>query len=237
MSNNTTLLSTAQLLELLESIYGNIESRSTTVSPNGFILIWDTVANKFYQTKVSNLISGGTSVEVINNLTSTAIDKALSALQGKILNDSKLSNTPTADELTKYFDTDPTLNSNKFLTSDSIKKAIDNAVVALFKFIGNAKSVNKILYYDLNNTPIKEAIRTTGYVYNAIEDGIVFVNGIDDTKGELKFLKGDNIVWTDDGWDSMTSFIDMNLYATKIYVDDKIGYIGQQLDIINNEVI
>jgi hypothetical protein len=45
-----------------------------------------------------------------------------------------------------------------------------------------------------------------GNVYNLIDSGVI-TNGI---SGELNVVKGDNVVYTEEGWDQFAASLDLN---------------------------
>lgn len=92
---------------------------------------------------------------------------------------------------------------NEFNTINNKIAEISNTLTKVYKVKGST-SVDTINTMTIGNAMI-------GYVYNMLDSGII-TNGVG---GEFDVVKGDNIVYTEEGWDEFSVSLDLALRAGK----------------------
>lgn len=199
---------------------------------------------------IQELSQGGAGgkIEIVDNLDSTDIDKALSANQGKVLNDTitELHNevNTQAGEIEKkqnilIFDDVPKAESNNPVKSEGIKSAIDEVKTELTGEINKkANKATNLGGYGITDAYTKAEIDSKiagAYRYIGTKT-VVEVSAID-TKtlsagdvynisdngilsGDVKVNKGDNVAWTGTGWDNLAGLVDLSNYQEKLFFDD-----------------
>lgn len=148
-------------------------------------------------------VDGGavTQTVVENVLTSTSTTHALSAAQGKVLNDSKLNKTDVVDNLT-------TPDASKALSAAQGKALSDriNGLGNVYKYKGTKPTINEVI-------AITNAV--VGDVYNVEAEFSV---------GGKKYPAGTNVACikntsttehTEANWDPLGGTVDLSAYATK----------------------
>lgn len=148
-------------------------------------------------------VDGGavTQTVVENVLTSTSTTHALSAAQGKVLNDSKLNKTDVVNNLT-------TSDTSKALSAAQGKALSDriNGLGNVYKYKGTKPTINEVI-------AITDAI--VGDVYNVEAEFSV---------GGKKYPAGTNVACikntsttehTEANWDPLGGTVDLSVYATK----------------------
>ena len=145
---------------------------------------------------------GGVTQTVVENvLTSTSTTHALSAAQGKVLNDSKLNKTDVVNNLT-------TLDASKALSAAQGKALNDriNGLGNVYKYKGTKANISEVI-------AITNAI--IGDVYNVEAEFSV---------GGKKYPAGTNVACikntsttehTEANWDPLGGTVDLSAYATK----------------------
>lgn len=93
------------------------------------------------------------------------------------------------------FDTTPTEGSSNPVTSGGIKTAIDNAISAVYRYKGT-RTVAQL------NALTGQVV---GDVYNVSDAGTL-------TDGNVQVIAGDNVAWTENGWDKLANDIDWSTY-------------------------
>jgi hypothetical protein len=109
---------------------------------------------------------------------------------------------------------------SKFNAINNKITEIDNTLNKVYKVKGST-TVNNINTMTVGNAMI-------GYVYNMLDSGII-TNGI---KGEFDVVKGDNIVYTEEGWDEFSVSLALALRAGKnISIEnDAVNALGYTYD-------
>lgn len=145
---------------------------------------------------------GGVTQTVVENvLTSTSTTHALSAAQGKVLNDSKLNNTDVVNNLT-------TPDASKALSAAQGKALSDriNGLGNVYKYKGTKPTISEVI-------AITNAV--VGDVYNVEAEFSV---------GGKKYPAGTNVACikntsttehTEANWDPLGGTVDLSAYATK----------------------
>lgn len=148
-------------------------------------------------------VDGGSVTQTVveNVLTSTSITHALSAAQGKVLNDSKLNKTDVVNNLT-------TPDANKALSAAQGKALSDriNGLGNVYKYKGTKPTISEVI-------AITNAV--VGDVYNVETEFSV---------GGKKYPAGTNVACikntsttehTEANWDPLGGTVDLSAYATK----------------------
>lgn len=100
----------------------------------------------------------------------------------------------------------------KFNTINNKITEINNTLNKVYKVKGSTTVAG------VNSMTVGNAM--IGYVYNLTDSGVI-TNGI---RGELNVVKGDNVVYTENGWDEFAASLDLNQCA------------GQNISIENNVI-
>lgn len=95
------------------------------------------------------------------------------------------------------------------MTPDHIQALVSNKVASVYKVKGTA--TRETLAAKEDNTNV------VGDVYNVSDAGELPVKKGSETK--ITLLAGDNIVWTEDGWDKLASSVSLDGYATEEWVE------------------
>lgn len=152
---------------------------------------------------------GVTQVVVENVLTSTSTTNALSAAQGKVLNDDKLNKTDVVNNLT-------TPDANKALSAAQGKALSDriNGLGNVYKYKGTKPTISEVI-------AITDAI--IGDVYNVEAEFSV---------GGKKYPAGTNVACikntsttehTEANWDPLGGTVDLSAYATKVEMNNGLN--------------
>lgn len=152
---------------------------------------------------------GVTQVVVENVLTSTSTTHALSAAQGKVLNDGKLNKTDVVDNLT-------TPDANKALSAAQGKALSDriDGLGNVYKYRGTKADISEVI-------AITNAI--IGDVYNVEAEFSV---------GGKKYPAGTNVACikntsttehTEANWDPLGGTVDLSAYATKVEMNNGLN--------------
>lgn len=156
-------------------------------------------------------VDGGvvTQTVVENVLTSTSTTHALSAAQGKVLNDSKLNKTDVVNNLT-------TSDASKALSAEQGKALSDriNGLGNVYKYKGTKPTISEVI-------AITNAV--VGDVYNVEAEFSV---------GGKKYPAGTNVACikntsttehTEANWDPLGGTVDLSAYATKAEMNSALG--------------
>lgn len=153
---------------------------------------------------------GGVTQTVVENvLTSTSTTHALSAAQGKFLNDNKLNKTDVVNDLT-------TPDANKALSAAQGKALSDriNGLGNVYKYKGTKPTISEVI-------AITNAI--IGDVYNVEAEFSV---------GGKKYPAGTNVACikntsttehTEANWDPLGGTVDLSAYATKVEMNNSLN--------------
>lgn len=167
-------------------------------------------------------VDGGvvTQVVVENVLTSTNTTHALSAAQGKVLNDGKLNKTDVVNDLT-------TPDASKALSAAQGKALSDriNGLGNVYKYRGTKPTISEVI-------AITDAV--VGDVYNVEAEFSV---------GGKKYPAGTNVACikntsatenTEANWDPLGGTVDLSAYATKTEMNNGLNSKVAKSDIVND---
>ena len=163
---------------------------------------------------------GVTQVVVENVLTSTNTTHALSAAQGKVLNDTKLNKTDVVNNLT-------TPDASKALSAAQGKALSDriNGLGNVYKYKGTKPTISEVI-------AITNAV--VGDVYNVEAEFSV---------GGKKYPAGTNVACikntsatehTEANWDPLGGTVDLSAYATKTEMNNGLNSKIAKSDIVND---
>ena len=163
---------------------------------------------------------GVTQVVVENILTSTSTTHALSAAQGKVLNDTKLNKTDVVNNLT-------TPDASKALSAAQGKALSDriNGLGNVYKYRGTKPTISEVI-------AITNAV--VGDVYNVEAEFSV---------GGKKYPAGTNVACikntsttehTEANWDPLGGTVDLSAYATKTEMNNGLNSKVAKSDIVND---
>ena len=127
-----------------------------------------------------------------NSLTSGAIYSAIDNI-----------NTNLTTEIEKKVNKATTIEGYGIIDAYT-KSEIDSKIVGVYKICGS-KTVEEI-------NAIEASTLTIGDVYNVSDSGVISTN--------IKVNAGDNVVWTEDGWDNLVGIVDLSSYQEKLTFDD-----------------
>lgn len=118
--------------------------------------------------------------DIIDNLTSTATDKPLSAYQGKALHDAKANKATTA--------------AGYGITDVYTKTEVDSKLSTVYEYKGTVA---------VSQLPSNLGESNIGDVYNLSDGGILNSS----TENEVVVIAGDNVAWTGTFWDKLAGTI------------------------------
>ena len=122
------------------------------------------------------------------------------------------------------FESNVYFNGNAYYRGSELATKDDIAELGIVYRQKGSKTVAQLNYTNL--------YKQAGDVYDVLNSGVL-------TAGDVEVVAGDNVVWTTDGvWDKMSGDVDLTIYATTDYVNDKFDdyYTKDEVDSLIGDI-